>query len=344
VKVAATIDSVSLEHDDVRILRALQIDPRIGFAALAAALGSSEPTVARRYRRMVRQGVLRVTGVVDPGAHGQSQWMVRLRCRPGSGSPLADGLARRDDVSWVALSGAGSEVTCVVRSRSAEQRDDLFGHKLPRAASVLDLQAAVVLRKFLGGRGRYWAALNGALTLAEEAALGSGDGRPAELPIVNPEPVELSAEDEKLLAALAADGRASLVDLAATAGLTPGRASRRLQALLAGRLTYLHVEIAPAALGFHTRSNLWLRVHPAKLKTVGSALAQMAEVGSVVALSGPHYLQATVHCRDLDELFDFTSDRVGTLPGVESMEVSPISRQVKQAGTLVSGGRLIDRP
>lgn len=326
----------------MRILRALQIDPRIGFAAMASVLGLSEPTVGRRYRRMVRQGVVRVTGVVDPGVLGQSQWMVRLRCRPGGGAALAEALAQRDDVSWVALSGAGSEVTCAVRSRSQEQRDDLFGQKLPRAASVIDLQAAVVLRKFLGGRGGYWAALSGFLTPAEESALGSRDRPYVDGPIVSREPVQLSVHDEKLLAALAADGRASLVDLASAADLTPGRASRRLQALLADQLTYIHVEIAPAALGYQARSNLWLRVHPSKVKTVGRALAQMPEVGFAAALSGRYNLHATVHCRNLDELFEFTSDRVGTLPGVESMEVSPVFRQVKQAGTLVSGDYLID--
>src|SRR5690242_17840799 len=92
-------DSVALEREDVRILRALQIDPRLGFATVGSALGLSELTVARRYRRMCRSGAVRVVGVVDPGALGQSQWMVRLRCRPGSVTAIAEALAERDDVS-----------------------------------------------------------------------------------------------------------------------------------------------------------------------------------------------------------------------------------------------------
>ena len=66
----------------------------------------------------------------------------------------------------------------------------------------------------------------------------------------------------------------------------------------------------------------------------------MPEVGFVAAMSGRNNLHAAVHCRDLDELFEFTSDRVGPLPGVESAEVSPIHRQIKQAGTLVVDDRL----
>ncbi|WP_305783875.1 Lrp/AsnC family transcriptional regulator [Symbioplanes lichenis] len=336
-----TVESVMLEPDDVRILRALQIDPRIGFATVGKVLGLSELTIARRYRRMSRAGAIRVVGVVDPGALGQSQWMVRLRCRPGSVTAIAEALAQRDDVSWVTLTAAGSEVTCAVRSRSSEERDDLLGRRLPRAAAVLDLQASVQLRQFVAGRGHYWAALDGVLTGEQEAALGSTGASPfVELPVVRNQAAPLTAQDDALIGALAADGRASLVELAAATGLTPGRVSRRMRALLADGVVYLDVEIAPPALGLRARANLHLRVHPARLKEAGRALARMPEVVFAAALSGPDNLHAVVNCRDLDALFEFTTERVGVLPGVERLEVSPTLRQVKQVGTRVDNERL----
>ncbi|MGI5498973.1 Lrp/AsnC family transcriptional regulator [Lentzea sp. CA-135723] len=322
----------------MRIIRALQIDPRISFATVASVLGLSELTVARRYRRMVRTGMIRVIGVVDPGALGQSRWMVRLRCRPGSATAMAESLAQREDISWVALSAAGAEVTFAVRSRSQEQRDDLLSHRLPRAAAVLDLQASAILHQFVGGRGHYWAALTGALTAEQEAALGSAGNPFTERPAVRQ--VQLSAQDEKVLAALAADGRASFVDLGAASGLTPGRAARRMHALVAAGVVHVDVEVAPEALGFRTRANLWLRVHPGRIKEVGRATAGMPEVGFAAAVTGPHNLHAVVQCRDLDHLFEFTTGRLGGLPGVETMEVSPVLRQLKQAGTRVDGDRL----
>jgi DNA-binding Lrp family transcriptional regulator len=278
--------------------------------------------------------------VVDPGAFGSSQWMVRLRCRPGSVTEIAEALARRDDVSWVALTAAGSEVTCAVRSRSEEQRDDLLGRRLPRAAAVLDLQASVQLRQFVGGRGHYWAALNGVLTRDEETALGSTGSPFVEQPVVRHEQLPFDASDERLVAALAVDGRASLVDLAAASGLTPGRVSRRVRSLLAGGAVYLDVEIAPLALGYRARASLWVRVHPAHVVAVGRAMARMPQVAFAAAVSGPDNLYAVVHCGDLDELFEFTSSRLGTLPGVERLEISLITRQVKTVRTRLAGTRL----
>jgi DNA-binding Lrp family transcriptional regulator len=340
-----TAVSAELAPDDVRIIRALQVDPRASFAAIGAALGVSEGAVNRRYRRLKAEGIIRVAGVVDPGALGQSRWMLRLRCRPGSGAAIAEALAERDDVSWVALSAAGSEVTGAVRSRTAEQRDELLGQRLPRTAAVLDINASAILRQFVGGRGHFWAALRGTLTPEQEARLGgrafSGSPFP-EAPAVARAPVTLTPADERLLAGLAADGRAGLVDLAAAADLTPGRAGRRLQALLERRVVHIDVEIAAATLGFAARANLWLRVHPAAVKTVGRALAAEPEIAFAAAVSGPYNLHAVAHCRDLDELFEFTSERIGPLPGLQSLEVSPLLRQLKQAGTRLVHDRLVD--
>ncbi|SFW43104.1 Lrp/AsnC family transcriptional regulator [Amycolatopsis australiensis] len=333
-------ESVTLAPDDVRLIRALQIAPRASFATIAAALGVSENAVGRRFRRLRAEGVLRVAGIVDPGALGQSEWLVRLRCRPGSIAAIAGSLAKRDDVSWVALCAAGSEITCAVRSRSREQRDDLLGCQLPRTAAVLDIHASAMLRQFMGGRGHYWAALRGTLPPEQESVLGA-EGVPfTEAPVVARDPVRLTAADEQLLDVLAADGRAALVDLAAAADLTPGRAARRLATLLRRRVVHIDVEIAAEALGFHARANLWLRVHPSAVKDVGRTLARQPEIAFAAAVSGPHNVHAVAHCRDLDELFEFTSDRIGSLPGLQSLEVSPLLKHVKQAGTLLAGDRL----
>ncbi len=334
-------ESVSVQPDDVRLIRALQVAPRASFASIAAVLGATEAAVGRRYRRLRAEGIIRVAGIVDPGMLGQGKWLVRLRCRPGAAETIADALAKRDDVNWVALCAAGSEVTFAVRSRTREQRDDLLGRQLPRTAAVLDIHAAAMLRQFLGGRGHYWAALDGTLTLAQEAALGA-DGAPfTESAVVERDPVRLTPEDEKLLAVLAEDGRAALVDLAAAAGLTPGRASRRLEAFLRRRVVHIDVEIAAGALGYRAGANLWLRVHPSTVKEAGRTLAQWPDIAFAAAVSGPHNLHAVAHCRDLDELFELTSDRIGSLPGLQSLEVSPLLRHVKQAGTRLAGDRLV---
>ena len=169
------------------------------------------------------------------------------------------------------------------------------------------------------------------------------DGPPFDSgPVVASRPTVLEPEDEKVLQVLARDGRASLVDLGAAAGLTTGRASRRLDALLEQHVVHLHVELAAAAIGLPTGANVWLRVRPAHLRGVGRALAALPEVGFAAAMSGRDNLFVQVHCRDLDHVFALTSDRIGRLRGVESAEVDLVHRLVKQAGSLVDTAALAE--
>lgn len=336
---STTTDSAALDPLNRQVIRALQIAPRVPFSLLGEVLGVSEQTVARRYRRMHRTGTLRVIGIVRPDALGQSTWMVRVQCRPNGATSLAMALARRDDVGWVNLNAAGSEVICSVRSLTEAARDDLLVQRLPRTAPVLGVAASVVLHVFVGGsETRDWAGLGGELTTVQEGQL-----RTAVEP-VGPltRNATLDQSDAALVAALGRDGRASYASLAAAAGTSEARVRRRLSALLRQGVVYLDIDVRPGALGLETHANLWLRVSPSHLKTAGATLADTTEVAFAAAVSGQYNLMTSVYAQDLDALYTFVTDTVGAIPGVQSMEISPVLRHVKQAGSLVVDGHFVD--
>jgi DNA-binding Lrp family transcriptional regulator len=328
-----------IDDMDKGIIHALQLDPRAAFQKIAAVLGISEQTVARRYRRLRGDGLLRVIGMVDPRHVGQPEWMVRVGCRPGGTGPLAEALARRDDVSWVTLSAGGSEVTCSVRSRSARQRDDLLIQRLPATSQVLSMTAHAVLHRFLGGSATDWTGYGSTLTAQQIAALTPERGVAHEA-----EAVALTPEDQPLLGELANDGRASYATLAAAAGISQGRATRRVAALHQAGLLYFDVDLAAEPLGFATAALLWLTVAPASLAAVGSQIADHPEVPFAAAVSGSANLVASVICRDTEALYQYVTTRISAAEGVRQLEISPVLRRVKQAGTWVEGQRLAAGP
>jgi DNA-binding Lrp family transcriptional regulator len=335
---------------DRQIIRALQVDPRAGFSVIGEVLGVSEQTVARRFRRMRADGLLRVIGMVDPRHLGQSEWIVRVTCRPGGTRPLADALARRDDVSWVTLSAGGSEIDCSVRSLSDEQRDDLLLQRLPATSQVLGLTAHAILHRFAGAYSGDWTGYGGEpLTPAQVTALQPAAPVPAApvpaAPVpaasVSPaEPVTLQDDDAPLIAELTRDGRASYAALAGATGWSQGRVTRRLAALFGSGVLYLDLDLATELLGFPTTAYLWLRVEPASLVAVGTELARHQEVPFVAAVTGPANLVATVICRDTEALYEYVASRIGATAGVRELEVSPTLRRIKQAGSRMDGGRL----
>ncbi|MCP2164363.1 DNA-binding transcriptional regulator, Lrp family [Goodfellowiella coeruleoviolacea] len=324
-----------LDGLDRGLVHALQVDGRAPFSRIAAVLGVSEQTVARRYRRLRSAGVLRVVGAVNAARLGHASWTVRLRCTPDAAEPIAAALARRPDTFWVHVLSGGTEISCNVLARTAADRDALLLAKLPRTSRILGMTAHSILHGFAlpdDWSGLAW------LTDAQVAQLRRG--RPAAPDHrgerADPgERVVLERGDHALLAALARDGRAGHAELAAGTGWSESTVRRRVDHLRrAGVLTY-QLDIPPAALGFHAEARLWMSVRPAGLVGVANTLAGHAEVSFVAVTTGPTNLVATVVCRDSHGLYRYLTERVAALEAVRDVETAPVIRTVKRAGAVL---------
>ncbi|MFD0688975.1 Lrp/AsnC family transcriptional regulator [Actinomadura fibrosa] len=320
------MDDVTLDPIDRGLVHALRIDGRAPFTRIGEALGVSENTVARRYRRLRSSGVLRVAGTVNGARLGHTSWTIRLRCTPDAAGAIAEALAARDDTSFVYLLSGGTEISCNTRTRSADERDALLLERLPRTRRVIGVSAHLLLRSYaLPGT---W--LGPAVLSPEQAALlrpPEPDGDAAADPVVT----DLTA-DRALLGALARDGRATHADLARATGWSESTVRRRTDALRrAGVLTF-QVDIEPRRLGFHAEARLWMSVRPSALQTAATAMAAHPEVSFVALTTGPTNLVAAVNCRDTEDLARYLTERVAALDGITALESAPVIRAAKRAG------------
>jgi DNA-binding Lrp family transcriptional regulator len=318
---------LSLDELDRQIIHALIIDGRAPFSRIAAAVGSSEQTVARRYRRMHAAGVVRVVGLPDSRRLGHSDWVVRLQCVPDAAAGVAGALARRDDTSWVSLTSGGTEINCVVRPADGGSRQDLLLRQLPASRRIVAISAQSVLHMFRGGAS-HWPGATQALTPEQASVLavrppdaGPGKG--------------LGPDDRVLLAELARDGRAGYAELAQATHWHESTVRRRIGELRAAGILYLDVDVDDAAFGIGTHANLYLSVPPARLAAVGEALAQHPEVPFVAATTGASNLMAAVLCPDDHALYRYLTQRIASIDGVNALEVALNIRSVKRAATVV---------
>ncbi|MGK5683930.1 Lrp/AsnC family transcriptional regulator [Actinoplanes sp. URMC 104] len=326
------MDVIVLDELDRQLAHALQVDGRAPFSRIAAVLGTSDRTVARRYARLRRSGALRVVGLPHAAALGHVDWLVRMRCAPDVAAPVGAALARRADTSWVTILSGGTEISCITRTRTQAAEGDLLLQKLPRTPRVTSVTAHCILRLVAGTKG--WPGRTAALTSDQAEALSRD--LPSEHPAPR-EPVVLTAADNSLLTALAVDGRASHPALAAATGWSETTVRRRLEELRRSNVMYFNVEVEPALFGYRAEASLWLTVSPACLTTVAEALATHPQIGYAAAVTGSANVTASVICRDLGDLYDYLADGIGALPGVVSAETAPVVRRVKGAGTVLVG-------
>jgi DNA-binding Lrp family transcriptional regulator len=338
--------TITFDELDHKLIHALQLDGRVPFARFAQLLEVSEQTVARRFRRMSSAGVLRVVGMVDNAALGESTWMVRIQSRPDAAGAIAEALAARDDVGWVSLTSGGAEILCSARSRTSQERDELLLRRLPNTGQVTGFSANATLHRF--DHPASWTTGLGELTADQAEALtteGIGGGarsadtwssdRRRETDLV------LSREDDLLLAELAFDGRTPIARLAQVTGWTPGRVSRRMEELMHSGLLYFDTEIAVEALGFRSMAMLWIAVTPAELQATGAALAGHQEVVFAAACTGVSNLVCVASCRDFQHLYHYVSEGLGALPAIRRLEISPILRRLKQNGSRMKDQRMV---
>jgi DNA-binding Lrp family transcriptional regulator len=323
------VESVILDVLDRRIIQALYVDPRAPFSRLAEVLGSSEQTVARRYRRLFDSRILRVVGQLDSQRLGQSDWAVRIRCAPGSAPTVAAKLAQHPDTSWVQLTSGGTEIFSTIHSRDGEQRTPLLLSQLSVGRQVVDLEAYCLLHLFATGLSAPFGPSD--LSRGEIAQLLA----PArDRPSIDRPNAKLQDSDWPLVQALADDGRAPYRQLAARTHWRESTVRRRVEELIASGVLFFDLDLASDVFGIRSQALLWMSVAPTNLRDVGQALAKRLEFPFVAATTGSTNLVAALVCPDDRSLYEYLTGEMTTLDGLIHIEAAPVMEFVKMHATM----------
>jgi DNA-binding Lrp family transcriptional regulator len=331
------VEVSTLDATDRQIIHILTIEPRASFRTIAAVIGTSDQTAARRYRRLEEAAGLRVLGVPDGSRLGWTDWFLRLQTIPGGADSIAEALAHRPDTRWVHLASGGTEIICTLQARTEEQRDALFLHGLPGSRRIVQISAHSILHNFAPGP---WQEATRALSADQLAMLSPGGTIPPRPPLLlggNRSPQTPSApgpQDEPLLKELARDGRASCAAIAAAIHWHESTVRRRIDELRHCGLLYFEVDIDNRVLGLNGHAILWLSIEPARLQEAGQALAKHPEIPFAAATTGPTNLVASALFRDAQHLYEYLTGELASLPGMRSVETAPVIRTLKRTGSV----------
>ena len=296
---------------DRRLIAALQCDGRVTAERAAAVLGLSPRVVHRRLTRLLGDGTVRV--VVAPRVRpDETVMMLRIRVLRGSLDAVIKALAAREDVPFIDVSAGGDEISAVLAA-GRDSRDRLVFRQLPATRAVTSVEAQTALHVYADASA--WRL--DALTAGERGALAS--------------PVRSKVFDDfdrEILAALGPDARQSAARLATRLGRPESTVRRRLAAL--PPVTQVHAD--PHRLGLPVDANLWLRLPPADLDRIGTAMAAHPAVHGVLATTGRANLNVAVWFADLGALHRFIVGDLAAL-GVPDVETVLVGRAVKRPGS-----------
>lgn len=283
-----------LDEQDLALLHALQIAPRISWAQAARALGSTATTLANRWQRLRDGGLAWVT--VHSGRRNNATVVafVDLDVSPADRERVIADLCADPRAATVEEAAAGRDllVTALLPDRQALTRFVL--DDLPRIPGVqrVDTRLATAMH----WEGSLWR-LN-ALDRAQQAQL-----RSAVLATEVRAPAVIPDEYWPLVEALTEDGRLSAADLARRTGRNHATVRRQVAKLLSSGVLSFRCEVAQLGSGAPVVCTWFAQVPPADLDRTVHSLVTLPELRLCASVSGDSNLMFTLWTASAAELF-----------------------------------------
>ncbi|MFG1624426.1 Lrp/AsnC family transcriptional regulator [Kribbella sp. NPDC049227] len=128
------------------IIEQLQKDGRRSYAAIGKAVGLSEAAVRQRVQRLTEAGVMQVVAVTDPLELGfDRQAMIGIKAE-GSLEPIADELAKMDEVEYVVITAGSFDLLAEVLCESDEHLLQVLSERVRRIEGVKATETFVYLK------------------------------------------------------------------------------------------------------------------------------------------------------------------------------------------------------
>ena len=314
-----------MSETDLKLLDALQTDPRASWSAVGSALGLGAVTAARHWDGLAERGRAWLTAY--PGGDLLAKMtlaFVEVDCAPGDALQLAQELARDPHVPTVDYLHGHCALHLHVITPTLPDLSDWVLRRLSSRPDVTRVRVNLSPKMFT--EGSRWRVR--AISPVEREALTSRPQRATA-------PPRFTDLDCALIVALGDDARASAAALALRLGVGATTVRRRLETLLAHGAIRLRCEIARPLSPAPVTAMLWLRVPPDKLETTASSLATLPEIRMCAAMTGEANLLAVAWLASHHDTTAWEGALSAKLPWLEIVNRAVPLRTVKLMGRLL---------
>ena len=154
------------------------------------------------------------------------------------------------------------------------------------------------------------------------------------------QPFKLDGIDYAIIRQLQENGRRSSSEIARIVGTSEQTVRNRIDRMMAGKVFDVMAILNPAAIGFAKDVVVCLRVRLDRRREIGYELARMENVSYVGFLSGSYDIMIEVVLRDDEHLFDFLSEELTKIEGIEQTETWTVLHTHKYAHAWATGAGL----
>jgi DNA-binding Lrp family transcriptional regulator len=327
---------VELSEDDLALIHALQIEPRLSWADAAGILGVHATTLAARWERLRSGGTSWITAHLIGDPKQMCLAFVAVDCERNQRESVTARLAAMPQIVTIEEAASNRDLMLTVITGSLEEFSTKVVSRLKDIDGLLKYQTALCTR--LHSAGDAWR-LN-VLSRAQQAAIHAlGRSLPAdpERPrTADPTRAPLPASHLELLPFLARDGRATAADIARALGRNPATVQRQLNRVLASGILSLRCEVAQKYSSFPVTCQWFVRVPAGQHDAAAAAIRTIRNVRLSASTTGPTNFVIIMWVRSLADVMDAELTLQQKVPGIELVESVVMLSTVKRVGWMLN--------
>ncbi|MSP78137.1 MAG: Lrp/AsnC family transcriptional regulator [Dehalococcoidia bacterium] len=135
-----------MDELDRKIVAMLQADGRASNAKIARGVGVSEGTIRRRLKRLMQEGLITVTAVVEPDKLGfQTEALIGVQVEPNKVDIAASEIVKFHEASQVSLATGAFDIFVWATVKSSEELGTFLKAKIGSVPGVRRTETFVIL-------------------------------------------------------------------------------------------------------------------------------------------------------------------------------------------------------
>jgi len=140
--------------------------------------------------------------------------------------------------------------------------------------------------------------------------------------------------DWKIITLLNDDGRMPSTEIARELGNVSARTvSNRINTLTENGIINVRAVVDPEKVGYGVLADVFLEVEPGQVREVARKAAEFPQSSYVACATGESDVSISLRVRSIEELFDFVTEKLGTIPGVRRTHSYLLPLKIKDLDT-----------
>jgi Lrp/AsnC family transcriptional regulator for asnA, asnC and gidA len=282
-----------ISKTDQRLIIELQKDGRASYTDLAAKLGITPATAAKRVEKLITSQVIDIRAVQNPFKLGlTANALIAVKADPSKIDDLCNQFVDHFHVNNVMTVFGPFDMLILVFFPSWEMLFDFIHKELSQLAGVMQFETFQIRE------------------------IKKRSHQPAEEASRYGKAQKLKETDWKLIRELAKDGRMNIRELSERVGTHISTVSRRVAALVKDHIIKILAIPNPSKFGTSSNAILVLDVDPNRIDPLCNELLRCPEVHLLLSLFDRSGVILGIETANNEILYRFIKKMIGTLPGV----------------------------